>query len=78
MTIKDFFLKGMSDIYYFEKNTLLIIRYQKQENYLEGLGSLFHICLSGQLTGAQHTAAISHSALQFSTKTAMLFLSGVE
>lgn len=51
MTIKDFFLKGMSDIDHFgEEQNFLEIVFQKQENHPEGPSSLFHICLSGQLS----------------------------
>lgn len=45
-----------------EEQKFLVIGSQKQENRLEGLSSLFHICLSGQLSVAQCTAAISHLA----------------
>lgn len=56
----------MNDIDHgWEEQSLLVIGSQKQENGLEGLSSLSHICLSGQLSVAQCTAAISHLAPQF-------------
>lgn len=48
-----------------EEQNFLVIGSPKQENRLAGLSSLFHICLSGQLSVAQYTAAISHLAPQF-------------